>query len=92
MGSLGDGGKAMQDHDPALTLKRTLAMGRRVGVDLRAAVSEGWFTRKEMGGLLSACAACGQDALCLPWLSEHRFSDALPPFCRNKAAIEALSL
>lgn len=60
--------------------RRTRAMAGRRGVDLARAVVEGWLQRGEVCGLLSTCATCGQDGLCLA---------ATTP-CPNWQALEAL--
>jgi hypothetical protein len=68
----------------------TKAMARRVGVDLPAAVFEGWLTRPEVTRLVCACERCGLTPLCADWLAVPREPD-LPAYCRNKDEIEALA-
>ena len=67
-------------------------MARTLGVNLIEAVTEGWYSRAELGRLVDACAACGLSQACSKWLATTPRADALPTFCHNKSAIEALSL
>ncbi len=68
----------------------TQGMARIVGVDLPAAVLEGWFRRDELEHLVDRCDRCGQTTRCATWLSGTRAA-SLPDYCRNKTEIEALS-
>lgn len=76
------------DETGAWTL--TKAMARRAGVDLPAAVVEGWLTRPEVSRLVCTCERCGLTSLCTDWLATPRVPH-LPAFCRNKDEIEALA-
>ncbi len=66
------------------------AMARRVGVDLPAAVVEGWLTSPEVARLVCTCERCGLTPLCSDWLARTPQPD-LPGYCRNKDEIEALA-
>ena len=70
----------------------TRGMARSVGVDLIEAVTEGWYTRQELSDLVQRCAACGQVTRCSAWLAATPRAASLPPYCANKAEIEALRL
>ncbi len=68
----------------------TQGMARAVGVNLPAAVIEGWLTRSELARLVGRCQTCGQSARCLRWLAAaHR--PPLPDYCPNKPEIESLA-
>ena len=69
----------------------TRGMARVVGVNLSAAVVEGWFNRAELDRLIGRCSTCGQSLACIDYLSQAVAAPALPAFCRNKDAIEALA-
>ena len=69
---------------------RTRAMARAVGLDLTAAVVDGWLSRAELEALISRCASCGRVVDCDRFLSEARAGAALPPSCANSAALEVL--
>jgi hypothetical protein len=71
---------------------RTREMARNAGVDLAGAVFEGWLTRRDLDGLVCACAACGQERTCSDWHSSHAPQTDLPAFCSNKSEIESLRL
>lgn len=68
----------------------TQGMARAAGVNLNAAVFDGWFRRDELDQLVERCDRCGLTAKCSSWLSNMR-SATLPDYCRNKSDIEALS-
>ena len=65
-------------------------MARLAGVNLPAAVVEGWLSRNELATLVNRCQCCGQSPDCTGWLATAR-SAPLPDYCRNKGEIEALS-
>ena len=67
-------------------------MARLLGVNLAAAVVEGWLSRKELGDLVDRCEACTQKAACTAWISAAAGSRCPPVFCPNKSALEVLSL
>ena len=69
---------------------RTRAMARAVGLDLTAAVVDGWLSRAELDALISRCASCGRSGDCDRFLSDARAGAALPPYCANNAALEVL--
>ncbi|MFT4151023.1 MAG: DUF6455 family protein [Paracoccaceae bacterium] len=68
----------------------TRGMARVLGVDLTDAVVEGWLSRPELGAMVDRCGACPHEARCLDWLSRHVSAPALPGYCRNRQALEAL--
>lgn len=69
---------------------RTRAMARVVGLDLTAAVVEGWLSRAELEALISRCASCGRAGDCDRFLSTARPGAALPPHCANRTALDDL--
>ena len=70
----------------------TRGMARTVGVNLIEAVTEGWYSRRELSGLVARCAACNKIALCSDWLARTPRAASLPAYCANKTEIEALRL
>ena len=70
----------------------TRGMARSVGVNLIGAVTEGWYSRRELETLVDRCAACGFSALCSAWLAATPRAATLPAYCANKAEIEVLRL
>ena len=62
----------------------TKAMARRVGVDLPAAVVEGWLTRPEVSRLVCACESCGLTPLCADWLRACRASRTCRPIAGTR--------
>lgn len=65
-------------------------MARLIGVNLTGAVVEGWLTRAELGEMVDRCQACPASETCTRWLGTHISAPALPAFCPNKSALEAL--
>lgn len=70
----------------------TRGMARTVGVNLIEAVTEGWYSRRELEALVGRCAACGRDTSCAAWLAVTPRAANLPGFCANKSEIEVLRL
>jgi hypothetical protein len=68
----------------------TQGMARIAGVNLAAAVVDGWLSRAEFDCLIDTCQNCGRSSRCLDWFATAR-SAPLPVYCRNKAGIEALA-
>jgi len=68
----------------------TRAMARISGVNLPHAVVEGWLLRAELKSLITRCDACDAGRDCEAWLAQSGRAAAMPDFCPNKAAIEAL--
>lgn len=68
----------------------TRGMARVVGTNIADAVIEGWLSRAELAELVDRCQSCDRSADCTHWLAQTVHADALPVFCANKAAIEAL--
>lgn len=68
----------------------TRGMAQAIGVDLVAAVTEGWLGRDELGALVAACQACDAQPRCAAWLGATPRAAALPAYCPNKADLEAL--
>lgn len=68
----------------------TRGMARVLGVDLTAAVMDGWLTREELAQLVDRCQACDRSADCVGWLGQVSKAASLPPYCANKQALEAL--
>lgn len=69
---------------------RTRAMARAVGLDLTAAVVDGWLSRSELETLIGRCATCGRGEDCARFLSSALPGAALPALCANGAALQAL--
>lgn len=69
--------------------RRAQGMARAAGVDLAAAVVDGWLRRDELAGLLRRCEACRLTPLC----SGRRRGAAapLPGYCCLKRDLEALA-
>ncbi len=65
---------------------RTLALG--MGVDLEAALFDGWYTRKEVSALVARCASCANAQPCRE-IEATSLAEA-PAFCPNKSALDAL--
>jgi hypothetical protein len=70
----------------------TRGMARSVGVNLIEAVTEGWYSRRELADLVQRCDACGKSDPCMAWLAATPRAASLPAYCANKAEIEALRL
>lgn len=68
----------------------TRGMARTLGVNLIEAVTEGWFSRRELALLVGRCAECGMSAHCSAWLAATHRATALPIYCPNKAELESL--
>lgn len=68
----------------------TRGMARVLGVNLTDAVIDGWMSREELARLVDRCQACGHAADCTGWLAHTARAAALPDYCANKGAIEAL--
>lgn len=68
----------------------TRGMARAIGASLTEAVVEGWLSRAELGTLVEACRTCGATGDCTRWLARTVEARALPEFCPNAAALEAL--
>ena len=81
----------MDDTDPIVAWSLTRGMARALGVNLVEAVTEGWYSRAELAGLVDTCAHCGLSKHCYAWLAVTQNAKALPSYCRNKHAIEALA-
>ena len=61
---------------------RRNGMARLAGVNLPAAVVDGWLNRTELARLVGRCR-CGMTPDCTGWLATARAAP-LPDFCRNK--------
>jgi hypothetical protein len=70
----------------------TRAMARLTGVSLPQAVVEGWLSRGELSQIVSRCESCAQPARCNAFMERRADEHAMPAFCPNKAAIEALAI
>lgn len=68
----------------------TRGMARISGLNLPHAVVEGWLPRSEVRSLITRCDACQSGRHCEAWLASSARARAMPDFCPNKAAIEAL--
>jgi hypothetical protein len=68
----------------------TRGMARSVGVNLIEAVTDGWYSRRELEALVDRCASCGQQLRCSAWLAVTPRTTSLPVYCANKSEIEAL--
>lgn len=81
----------MQDDDPR-AFWQTLAMGRVAGVNLSAAVVDGWLARSEFSRLVACCAACARADECNHFLAQPLpWPRPLPAFCANAAELSALA-
>jgi hypothetical protein len=69
----------------------TRGMARVLGLNLTAAVVEGWLSREELASLVHRCEICPCSAKCTAWLACTVTASAAPEFCPNKQAIEALA-
>lgn len=69
----------------------TRGMANALGLNLTAAVVDGWFTRTEMEALVTRCNDCGNVGECTGWLAQNPTATALPDYCPNKPGIEALA-
>jgi len=65
-------------------------MARISGINLPHAVVEGWLPRAEVRSLITRCDACTSGRDCEAWLAQSARARAMPDFCPNKPAIEAL--
>lgn len=65
-------------------------MARVLGIDLVDAVSEGWFSRRDLADMVETCEACDQSRRCTDYLAVTSRAESLPNFCANKHKIEAL--
>ncbi len=81
----------MAEPDTTLAWSLTRGMARALGVNLVEAVTEGWYSRAELARLVETCARCGRSDHCHAWLAVTAKATALPAYCRNKHAIEALA-
>jgi hypothetical protein len=72
---------------------RAQRMALRGGLNLAAAVVDGWLNRSELGQIVDACRTCARDAACGEWLDHPADAAAtrLPGFCANAPALRALS-
>ena len=65
-------------------------MGRAVGLDLVAAVREGWLSRGDLGSLVETCESCEMAERCTAWLATHVQAETTPTFCRNGQELATL--
>jgi hypothetical protein len=70
----------------------TRGMARVAKVNLPQAVVDGWLSRDELALLIARCEGCTATDRCQTWLASSGAAPAMPQFCPNKPAIEALSL
>ena len=68
----------------------TRGMARISGVNLSQAIVEGWLNRAELEAMIARCAACDRRTDCEAWLAASGVKHAIPDFCPNRSAIEAL--
>ena len=69
----------------------THGMARTLGVDLAAAVVDGWLQRAELAALVETCQSCGATPCCSDWLAQTGSAGTAPGFCANAAALTALA-
>ncbi len=69
----------------------TRGMARVLGVNLTGAVMDGWMGRAELAGLVQRCQSCAHGADCTGWLGQTAKAAALPAYCANQRALEALA-
>lgn len=70
----------------------TRGMARISGVNLTRAVVDGWLNREELAEIIGRCDLCTNSDACDRWLAKSGAETAIPDFCPNKSAIEALSV
>lgn len=58
----------------------TRRMVQAAGVDLPAAVREGWLTRADLTAMVARCQACAAGTDCTAWVPKRR---AVAAFCPN---------
>ena len=68
----------------------TRGMARVLGINLIDAVTEGWFSRRDLADMVDTCEACDQIHRCTAFLAVTPRAESLPNFCANKHQIEAL--
>ena len=68
----------------------TRGMARVLGINLTDAVTEGWFSRRDLADMVDTCEACDQLRRCTAFLAVTPSAESLPNFCANKHQIEAL--
>lgn len=68
----------------------TRGMARVLGINLVEAVTEGWFSRRDLAEMVDTCEACAQSRRCTQFLATTARAESLPQFCANKHLIEAL--
>ncbi|RUS60746.1 hypothetical protein EGN72_07535 [Pseudorhodobacter sp. E13] len=67
-------------------------MARRAGVDVPAAVFEGWLSRAELARMVTRCQSAGCAKGCMDVLAKPECAKtAPPPFCAIKSDLEALA-
>ena len=69
----------------------TRGMARLAGVDLPAAVFDGWITRSELAKLIGQCQGGGCSEACIAWLATGTRPPDPPAFCAIRAQIAALA-
>lgn len=67
----------------------TRRMVQAAGVDLPAAVREGWLTRSDLAGLVARCQACAAGTDCATWVPQRR--RAVAEFCPNGDEISQMA-
>lgn len=70
----------------------TRGMARVAGVNLTKAVLDGWLSREELARIIAVCEQCPCGDRCERWMATSGPATAMPAFCPNKPAIEALSV
>jgi len=69
----------------------TRGMARLAGLDLPAAVLEGWITREELARMVGQCQSGGCSDACLTWLAQGTRPPDPPGFCAIGTQIAALA-
>jgi hypothetical protein len=69
----------------------TNGMAWRAGLDLRAAVLEGWLRRNELAEIVDRCQSGGCRQACLQWFGVANPAATPPNVCAIGAEIAALA-
>ncbi|MEI6799419.1 MAG: DUF6455 family protein [Pseudomonadota bacterium] len=80
----------MSEREAPFAWGLTRGMARVLGINLVEAVSEGWFSRRDLAEMVDTCETCEQSRRCTEFLATAARAESLPLFCANKHRIEAL--
>ncbi len=78
-------------EDP-ITWALVRGMARRAGVDVPAAVFEGWLSRSELASMVTRCQTANCSKSCMDVLATPHCAAMTPPaFCAIKSDLDALA-